>query len=119
MSGFWIIKHPVAKKSYRCEMCARYINRGEKYLRGWGKHYYDDSPHGWIECAHCESFRLLFDVGDLDDGYCWDSYAEFEPDTRIERLWHARWKTRWRDYWGYLYPVPSSKFVAAAPKRWL
>jgi len=90
MLEFSTVTTPVAKKQYKCSLCGRAINKGEKYSRFEGK----NDGEMFSEKHH------LFCV-DIIDKYCrWAGDQEYDVDSVLE--WahefgcadcpHAPWK---------------------------
>ena len=93
---------PKARKQHRCDDCFRAIQPGEKYRRAT---YVDDTLWTSIECLHCIAIVKHVEWNS-DEGYWWQDFADWEPET----VSHLRLKALWRKQWtrrdGTLYPIP-------------
>lgn len=101
---------PTARKSHRCSLCGRIVNKGETYERQ--ANIYDGRAYTWKSCAHCTAFMSLHTSLRENvhyDAEGWDSERVWEWDY-CASVWEARLRAMFRRRWtrrdGTLYPIP-------------
>lgn len=100
---FYTHSFPRARKPHTCSLCARTIDPGETYTRGFGAD--GGGAWTWKNCTHCEAFLTRAEVA-CDVEYGVGDFECFEPSTVTEARWLVQWRRGWRRRDGALYPVP-------------
>lgn len=84
-----------ARKSYRCQMCAAVISRGDLYA--FQSNVYDDRAYTWHECLACDRDKVcnyVTDYWDPDNGADYEAAYEWANDAIHWPL--IGWRTRYR-----------------------
>ena len=104
---FFTATHPKARVPHICDTCARIINTGEVYKRGFAA---DGEVWTWKECAHCEAMVRLYPEVVWDETYDRDTFLDWDPDTFVGMLRRDRMLNHlWRHGNGELAAIPSGE----------
>lgn len=100
----------VARKPYRCGLCAIRINPGDLYA--FQTNIFDGRIYTWRDCIHCDRDEILNYVHDWDGGWS-DEGVDYEKAAQ----W-AEEAVEWPKHW-IRYNRPIDGAERAAARNWL